>query len=308
MNQPPGVERGALVPPEPRVSVVIPTYRPAYLEAALESVRAQTWRDFEIVLVDDGSPEPVRPGVCDDLVLVRQANAGPGAARNRGIQEARGQLVALLDHDDLWLPDKLRQQVAWHDAHPETVLSCVDIATLGRPEAPTFLHRYHGATRLVTLDDLLRENVLGTCGVMLRRDAALAVGGFDVAQRYTDDYRMWLELATYGQLAFIDEVLALYRVDEASLTGQGRKAGEWQTAELQVYEKFYAAHPEYRTRPAARDGLARAWFDKGYAMLQLREFAQARQAFGKSLAQRPLRRRAWLNLGRALFRVPVGGN
>jgi len=307
MNEPLSVARGANVIDAPRVSVVIPTYRPVYLDVALESVRAQSYREFEIIVVDDGSPQPVEPAVTDDLVLVRQPNAGPGAARNRGIEYARGDLIALLDHDDLWLPEKLARQVAWHDAQPDAVLSCVDIALLGQP-GTRCLHGFHGQTRLVPLDDLLRENILGTCGVVVRRDAALAVGGFDVAQRYTDDYRMWLELAVLGPLGFIDEVHAVYRVDEASLTGQGRAAGEWQTAELQVYEKFLAAHPELRAHPAARDGLARAWFDKGYAMLQLRDFAQARQAFGRSLAQRPWRRRAWLNLGRALLRVPAGGN
>ncbi len=308
MTPSPIVTRGPRVPEQPRVSVVIPTYEPVYLDVALESVRAQDFADYEIIVVDDGSPHPVVPAVSDDVVLVRQANGGPGAARNCGIRAARAELVALLDHDDLWLPGKLTAQYAWHEAHPETLLSCVDIGVLGEPDTPTYLHRYHRESRFVPMEDLLRENVLGTSGVMLRRDAALEVGGFDPHQRYTDDYRMWLELGHRGRLAFIDQVLALYRVDQASLTGQGRAAGEWQTAELQVYEKFLAAHPEYRRHPAARDGLARAWFDKGYAMLQLRDYAQARAAFCRSLAQRPWRRRAWLNLGRALLRVPAGGN
>jgi glycosyltransferase involved in cell wall biosynthesis len=98
-----------------KVSVVIPTYgRARQVEQALSSVLAQTFGDFEVVVVDDGSPEPLRLAAADGRVrLVRhETNRGPSAARNTGIRAARGELVAFLDSDDLWFPKKLERQVA----------------------------------------------------------------------------------------------------------------------------------------------------------------------------------------------------
>lgn len=101
------VLRGAATPASPRVSVVIPAYDPIWLDEALESVRRQTLAGSEILVIDDGSRPPVAPGRTDDLILVRQPNAGPGGARNRGFALARGEFIALLDSDDRWLPAKL---------------------------------------------------------------------------------------------------------------------------------------------------------------------------------------------------------
>src|SRR4051794_18857373 len=115
----------------PLVSVVVPTYnQPVLLLETLQSVFAQTFDDFEVIVVNDGStddtaarvealareePELVR----GRLRLISQANQGIGAARNRGIDEARGKYVAMLDHDDLWLPEKLAAQVAFYERTPE---------------------------------------------------------------------------------------------------------------------------------------------------------------------------------------------
>ncbi|PIR15746.1 MAG: family 2 glycosyl transferase, partial [Elusimicrobia bacterium CG11_big_fil_rev_8_21_14_0_20_64_6] len=114
----------------PRVSVVIPAYAAErFITATLDSVAAQSYRDFEIVVVDDGSPDDTQlvveawlrntgvPGIC-----VRRPNGRIAAARNTGLEHAKGELIALLDHDDFWTPDKLELTVAEFDAHPDTVL------------------------------------------------------------------------------------------------------------------------------------------------------------------------------------------
>lgn len=107
-----------------RVSVIIPLFNKApYIERALASVFAQTFTDFELIVVDDGSTD-AGPAIVESfsdprIRLVRQANAGPGAARNRGLSEARGELVAFLDADDEWLPEFLSESVRLLDEHPE---------------------------------------------------------------------------------------------------------------------------------------------------------------------------------------------
>ena len=108
---------------EPLVSVIIPTYNnAAYLVESVESVLNQSYRNIELIVVDDGSTDntqAVLAGFGDRLRYVRKANGGPSSARNLGIQMARGQLIAFQDADDLWLPEKLALQVAYFHLHPE---------------------------------------------------------------------------------------------------------------------------------------------------------------------------------------------
>jgi glycosyltransferase involved in cell wall biosynthesis len=109
----------------PAISVVIPTFnQPDFLEEALKSVLAQTFRDFEVIVVNDGSTDDTAQrleGYSNRLRIINQENLGIGAARNRGIEAATGRYVALLDHDDTWHPDKLAIQYQFMRAHPEAV-------------------------------------------------------------------------------------------------------------------------------------------------------------------------------------------
>ncbi|HEY9069062.1 MAG TPA: glycosyltransferase family A protein, partial [Candidatus Ozemobacteraceae bacterium] len=107
------------------VSIIIPAYNPGrYIEFALESIRAQSVRPFEVIIIDDGSLPPVSVDAFGDspIRLLRQENAGQAAARNRGIREARGTWLAFLDADDVWHPRKLERQLRAAEAHPEAAI------------------------------------------------------------------------------------------------------------------------------------------------------------------------------------------
>ncbi len=111
----------------PTVSVIIPTYnRRAYVQEAIDSVLAQTYTDYEIIVIDDGSTdgtgEALRERYGDKIIYEWQENQGLSAARNRGIESSRGQYIALLDSDDLWMPEKLERQVACLSQHPEVAM------------------------------------------------------------------------------------------------------------------------------------------------------------------------------------------
>ena len=112
----------------PTVSVIIPTYnRRTYVQEAIDSVLAQTYPDYEIIVIDDGSTDGtdqvLHARYGDRIRYVWQENQGESAARNRGIALARGEYIALLDSDDLWLPDKLAKQIPFLDSHPGAVLA-----------------------------------------------------------------------------------------------------------------------------------------------------------------------------------------
>lgn len=128
--------------PAPRVSVVIPTYnQPKLLAETLDSVFAQTFTDYEVIVVNDGSTDETEAylqSLGTKIRLITQENQGIGAARNRGIAEARGDLVALLDHDDIWKPQKLEVQVAFLEKHPSCVAASVPYSYSTSPQRCVF--------------------------------------------------------------------------------------------------------------------------------------------------------------------------
>lgn len=126
----------------PLVSVVIPTYnQPAYLMEAIDSVLNQTMKDFEIIVVNDGSTDDTLNHLAkygEGIQVITQENAWIGAARNRGIAAARGKYIALLDHDDLWQAEKLQVQVDFFQSHPECIGVGVHYAYSNAPGRPLF--------------------------------------------------------------------------------------------------------------------------------------------------------------------------
>lgn len=303
------VSRGPRMHPAPRVSVIIPAYESATLDQAVASVRAQTAAEWELIVVDDGSPRPQVPSEVSDLCLVRQPNTGPGGARNRGVALARGEFVAFLDSDDRWLPDKLERQLAAHDANPDWVLSTTDIAMV-TPDGQELLRakgRYGLEAGAIPFAKLFRENCVTTSAALARREAVQTAGGFDPNRRAAEDYALWLRLGWLGPVGYVDAVLTEHVEHEGSLTEVGQRGTTWHDMELHVYESFLAEHPELRGEGYVADALARAHFDLGYGCLQRRDWRGARDAFGASLRHRATRPATWRGLVRAWLRLAPGG-
>jgi len=206
----------------PTISVVIPTYnRARFLPAAVASVRAQTYPCDEILIVDDGSCDDtarVVAGLGLGLRLIRQANAGPASARNRGIEEARGDLVAFLDTDDRWLPGKLAAQVELFRREAALGLVCADMAIENdagvRLVESNFVRRglqqNFAALGGRPLPDaprrLLEVNFVNTSTVVAKRRLLLALGGFDTRLRYGEDLELWLRIAARHPIACVATV------------------------------------------------------------------------------------------------------
>lgn len=199
------------------VSVVIPTYNYApFLPGAVEGVRAQEWDDLEIIVVDDGSTDET-PEVLDALARehrnfrwFRQENAGAAAARNRGIEEARGEFVAFLDADDLWLPGKLAAQFAALAERPAAAFSYTDV-TLRHPNG-TDEDLACGVPEQPLLLQLLGGNLFATPTVLARRECFREVGLFDASLRTGEDWDMWLRLAAHFEHARVARPLTVIRV------------------------------------------------------------------------------------------------
>lgn len=202
----------------PRVSVIVPTYnRASVLGEALESVLEQSYRDFELIVVDDGSTDQTAEvvGRYGDRVrtLRREANGGCGAARNDGIRASRGELIAFLDSDDVYLPGRLEACVQALDARPDCGGAYCDsrhVAPDGAP-MPTRLSRAgHYLSGRIFRGELLHF-ALHTNTITVRRRCFDEVGLFDEASLRFEDQHMWLRLTHRYPFVCVPEALAVYR-------------------------------------------------------------------------------------------------
>jgi glycosyltransferase involved in cell wall biosynthesis len=308
------IRRGDRVPESPSVSVVIPAYfggRPdsrekPYLEEALASVRAQTFRDYEIILVDDGSPLRVEPADASDVVLVRHPNAGPGGARNRGVSIARGEWVALLDADDRWHPEKLARQMVLHERQPSYVLSCTDFLRFrddGRTvSTPRLRERGDVDGDRVRVEKLFYENCVCCSTVVVRRDVLARTPGMVPHRRLGEDYGLWMRIALLGPIGHVDEVLLDRRVHPGNIMNETLHNNAWILEERRIYEEVLRDHPS--TAPLIRHALARIEWQIGYDHLERRQWSQARASFVRAVLKAPPGRRTfWTGLARSVLRL-----
>ncbi|MBI5631799.1 MAG: glycosyltransferase [Elusimicrobia bacterium] len=209
--------------PKATVSVVIPAYNAAaFIEKTLDSVRAQTFADYEIVVTDDGSSDGTHEVVENYLnrhhlsgSCLRQPNKKIAAARNAGMRAAEGRYIALLDHDDLWRPEKLAVVMSEFERHPEADLICHNenvtkdgkVVRLSR-NGPTEPRMYE---RL-----LFRGNALSPSASVFLRDKALEIGGFRENPEFNtvEDYDFWMRLSRVARFHFLDQVLGEYQLVE----------------------------------------------------------------------------------------------
>jgi glycosyltransferase involved in cell wall biosynthesis len=208
------------------VSVVIPAYNAAgFIGRTLDTVRSQTYRQHETIIVDDGSTDETTTAAQAYLEqhgmrgqVVRQENRGIAAARNVGMRTATGTHVALLDHDDLWYPEKLAAVMAEFEHHPEADLVCHNENITRGGEIVRVSRRR--LSRANTYEALLFDgNLLSPSATTVRREAALALGGFDERPEYltVEDYDFWMRFSRERQIRFLDRVLGEYvLVDRAA--------------------------------------------------------------------------------------------
>jgi glycosyltransferase involved in cell wall biosynthesis len=294
----------------PAVTVVIPAFNAErHIGEALGSIRDQTTRDFEVVLVDDGSVdgtlrEVERFSGVLDLRVVKQANAGPAAARNAAIRLARGRYCAFLDADDVMLPERLAAQIERLDAEPDMALVHTDLMTFddGGVIHQT-RHAFSSPCGGRVLDRLLLDNFITTSTVMASRERLLEVGLFGEERRVSEDFELWLRMAARWTVGFIDRPLVRYRRRPGSLSDDKLVTAR---CALEVIESFWQEHPQHRSEHPVvyRHSRAEHLATAGAAALAQGHRSTAVGYVTKSLWQDPLKRRAWKTLISAMLPVP----
>jgi glycosyltransferase involved in cell wall biosynthesis len=226
------------------ISVVIATYNHgAFIAEAIESVLAQTVADRELIVVDDGSTDGTHEVVArygEAVRYLRQENRGAFAARNRGRDEARSDLVAFLDADDAWEPEALARLETALGRDPRIGLAAptyVPVDEGGRPAGPPYRRRKPSAP--VTLESLLLTDA-DVPGCLYRREALLSAGPFREENRYSGDYELWLRVVLRWKIVVIDEPLLRKRQHATNLTGEALKMIP---SKIEAVDRFAADHP-----------------------------------------------------------------
>jgi glycosyltransferase involved in cell wall biosynthesis len=212
----------------PLVSVIVPAYRTSqFIAATLDSILAQTFQDFEIIVVNDGSPdslelEKVLEPYRNRINYLRQENQGPAGARNAGIRASRGAYISPLDSDDLWHPEHLAAQLAVLRADPALDMVYADARIFGDvPEAGKTLMELRPSRGEVTLKRLVtQECSVSVCACLIRREILFRAGLFEQpTPRGTEDIDMWLRIVMNGgRIVYQRRTLAEYRRHSGGLS------------------------------------------------------------------------------------------
>lgn len=283
----------------PRVSVIMPCYNAAAtILGAIASVQAQTFDDWELIVVDDGSADDSAERVAavrdPRIVLARQRNGGSAAARNRGLREARGEFIAFLDSDDSWDPTFLARMVDALAPRADAVLAYCgwqNLGITGGRGAPFVPPDYDGLDRAETL--------LGGCrwpihGALVRRQAIERAGGFDDRLQAAVDYDLWLRVSDQGALVRVPAVLAFYHHhggEQITKNGLRVALNHWR-----AQRKYLDQHPEVIERLGARrvrELVVGELLRRGYAAYWARDLPAARTLFRAVMRRGYGRLRDW---------------
>lgn len=237
------------------ISVVIPLYnKEQSIASTLQTVLKQTYQDFEIVIVNDGSTdhsvEEVAKVPDPRIRLIHQSNAGVSAARNRGIAEARGEFVAFLDADDVWKPDYLKTQYELTQKYPECSVFASDYEfkdTYGKV-TPTIIRKlsFKGADGILSNYfevACCSHPPLWTSAVMVKKSAMQLVGGFPVGIKSGEDLLTWARLAVNGKIAYAKQAYAVFNVEGYSISEKPKRIPAEQDIVGQELKALLKAHP-----------------------------------------------------------------
>ncbi len=286
----------------PFVSVIIGTYNHGqYLPSCIDSVLKQSYRNLEIIVIDDGSTDDTKNIIepYQDRINYRyQENQGRGASRNAGIEQAQYDWIAFLDADDLWVPDKLEKQIAAITEHPEIDLlvtnACwFDDTTIVQKDyfkSMNLFHKqavtHHGHLHILTdllFELFIDENFVNLSSVLIRKSCLNDIGLFDATLPRAQDRDLWLRLARRYRFAYLDEILTKSRTHTLN---DGLRTIHPYLSRIQLFEKAYkfGSDLEIKHDTRLRRRLAMCHYELGHFFLfKLDEQQKAREQFKKAL-------------------------
>ena len=298
----------------PRVSVIIPTFNcAAYLGHAIDSVLNQSYRDYEIIVVDDGSTDET-PALASTygkrIKYLHQSNCGVSVARNRALKDASGEFFAYLDADDIWCPQKLEQQIQFLDAHTTCGLLHSDVSVIN--EYDQVIHeRFNRETARPVPQNQCKQDILRRCHIQTptvieRRKCVDKIGGFNERLPVAQDYMHWIMIALEGwEFGYIDQPLAKYRWRAGSLMSSKRRI-------LEDHARMFGSllPDQYRWRadftelgPIIHDRFVSAERELAYLDRLEGHNDNARRRLMALIQRSPLEAGPYIDLARACFKL-----
>jgi glycosyltransferase involved in cell wall biosynthesis len=294
------------------VSVVIGAYNHGkYLETCVNSVLNQSYRNFEIIVVDDGSTDDTRAVADkfnDKITYIYQANCGRGSSRNAGIRQAKHDWIAFLDADDLWMRDKLLKQIAAVEEHPQ-----IDILATNAnwfDDSGIIKENYFATMRLLPKEPtenfgslhifrnkifplFIRENFINLSSMLIRKKCFEEQGYLDETLPRCQDRDLWIRLSRHYNFAYLDEILTNSR---ANTLGDGSNTEPTLKSRCMVFEKARDRRGEWETKYAEliNESLRASTFDLAYFYFNNYDFAKARAEF-----------KALQSLGEKSFKIKI---
>ena len=293
----------------PKASIIVPAYNAEqYIRKTLDSILDQSFQDFELIIIDDGSSDETAKIIAqyDDsrIRYYHQENSGkPAIPRNRAIKKARGELIFIFDSDDIMLPDKLATTIESMELAPLAGLAFTGFACIDERDKvtnPDFLAPYqtlHSLEKttvsknayLINAKEALKglaiSNYLGTSGVAIRREVFEQLGGFDEEVRNSDDYLMWQAVASRYDFLYIPDIYHQYRVRAGSISL--RSIEDRAPGLIACTEKMMQYHKDDPTSlNYLRQRIGRFHFEVGYSHFKQHQMPQARTSLMKALIKR----------------------
>jgi len=276
------------------VSVIIPTYNcDKYICEAIDSVLYQTYPDYEIIVIDDGSTDTTRSMIEAGYNTVRYfylENNGVAAARNFGISMAQGELIAFLDADDKWLPTKLEKQVKYFQND--------DRLGMVFTENSFFNDRGTTQVRVNKRDSLMHGDIVrniflnsyvATSTVMVRKSVFEAVGLFEEELAVAEDDNMWMRIGMKYNIELIDETLAQYRITEGSLSSNKHSIYHGVRSNILIIRSKYPDMYQRLGALAIKKKYSNLLFSEGYDCFSNCKYSEARSNFIKSYLNYPFK-------------------
>lgn len=240
---------------KPKVSILLPTYNGSrFISRSIESVLKQSFDDFELIIVDDGSSD-MTGDIAQEFTrkdkrvvfISNKENIGIQRTLNNGLQIAKGEYIARIDDDDEWLDSKkLEEQVAFLDTHPEHVLVGTGVVVVD--ENRNELFRFHQPLDDASIRDrMLFKSCFMHSAVLFRKDTVLGLGGYseDEAHRHVEDYDLWLKLGTVGKLANLPTYGIKFMLHKGAISAEYKP--EQFRKNIELVKNFRNAYPRFRS-------------------------------------------------------------
>ncbi len=268
----------------PKVSIIISTFnRSSLLKQAIQSVYSQTFQDWELIIVDDGSTDETKKMIHDyanldsRIIPVSQSNKGISASRAKGIEFVTGQYIASLDDDDVYVPQKIEAQFDYLEKNPSVglVYSYVNMVD----ENKTILLQWP-VTPAQTFFELLHDNTIPTNSCLIRKECFERLGSFRKDFKGSDDYEMWLRISKHYRIKFLPIVIGIYRWHDHNMSHNKRKRC---SSDVQVFQAVMKYELSKEEKKKVFQRVIELTYTKGSDALDQKNYSDAVFYFLQSL-------------------------